>query len=49
MKSNPLTALSLARALLLAGVMSGDSSTGTDLDSDLGGQEELLLLVRWAL
>ena len=44
-----MTALSLARALLLAGVISGDRSTATDLASGLGGQEELLLLVRWAL
>ena len=49
MKSKPLTALSLARAFLLAGVISGDRSTATDLASGLGGQEELLLLVRWAL
>ena len=49
MKSKPFTALSLASALLLAGVISGDRRSGTVLASALGGQEELLLLVRWAL
>ena len=42
----PLTALSLARALLFPGLNSGESATDFALVSALGGQDRLLLLAK---